>query len=287
LKELFKQEAKQDFKRETLVDKVADCLRYDILRGVIPANQRLLVSDLVQRFSVSHIPIREALRRLEAEGLLEGAPHRGVVTRGIALDELAALYDLRRVVEGEYASRSVALRTPSELDQLRALHSRLEVAETAPDPETAGMWSIHRAFHWAILAPAATPWAQRIFDQLWQSAERYMRLLRSANFDMIEESIKQHRQLLEACERGNGSQLRELLEHHLTTSEQLLRRGYCALHQDSAEAEAAAGNPEVGQASSSRKPAPQPEESPTLATVGDVEPLSDRISRTRWEQRPA
>jgi DNA-binding GntR family transcriptional regulator len=278
LKDPLKQELKQEFKRETLVDKVADCLRNDILRGVIPANQRILVSDLVQRFSVSHIPIREAFRRLEAEGLLEGTPHRGMVTRGIALDELAALYDLRKVVEGEYACRSVAVRTPNELDQLRALHCRLEVAETAPDPETAEMWSIHRAFHWAILAPAATPCAQRIFDELWRSGERYMRLLRSANFDMIEESVKQHRQLLEACERGNGNELRALLEHHLTTSEQLLQRGYCALQQESAES-AAAPNPEVGRASPSpRKRRVQPHSRAEAAAAG--------VTRGRVRARP-
>lgn len=220
---------KQQIKRETLVDVVADRLRNEILSGAIPAGKRLLLADLVKGFAVSHIPIREALRRLEAEGLLKNTPRRGVVTMGIALDDLANLYDLRRVVEGEYAARAVARRCASELEALRTLHSRLERAETAADPDAADMWSIHREFHWAILAPAASPWVQRIFDQTWQSAERYIRLLRSAHFDLVEESVRQHRQLLEACEHGNASEIRHLIHKHLSTTEERLCDGYRAL----------------------------------------------------------
>lgn len=227
-----------EFKRETLVDRVADHLRNDILHGTIPANERIFVADLARRFDVSHIPIREALRRLEAEGLLKNTPHRGVVTKGIALDDLADLYDVRRVVEGEYAARACTLRSASQMAELRVLHSQLELAETAADPDAAGMWSIHRAFHWAILAPAATPWVQKIFDQFWQSAERYIRLLRSANLDVVEESVKQHRELLEACERGAATEMRGLIQRHLTTTEERLRDGYRAMQSETPQATA-------------------------------------------------
>ena len=221
---------KHAIKRETLVDVVADRLRDEILSGAIPAKQRLRLAELVKRFAVSHIPIREALRRIEAEGLVTNTPRRGVVTTGIALDDLADLYDLRRVVEGEYAARAVVRRTASELDELRSLHRRLEVAETAPDSEGSNLWSVHREFHWAILAPASTSWLRRIFDQMWQSAERYIRLLRVGHFDLIEESVRQHRQLLQACEQHDATEIRQLIHKHLSTTEERLRDGYRALH---------------------------------------------------------
>lgn len=222
----------EEFKRETIVDRVADRLRNDILHGAIPANERIFVGDLARRFAVSHIPIREALRRLEAEGLLKNTPHRGVVTMGIALDDLADLYDMRRVVEGEYAARACKRRSAIEMDELRALHGRLTHAELAPDPDAADMWSIHRQFHWAILAPAATPWVQRIFDQLWKSAERYIRLLRSANLDLVEESVRQHKELVEACARSNPSEVKFLIEKHLTTTEERLSDGYRGMQRE-------------------------------------------------------
>jgi DNA-binding GntR family transcriptional regulator len=220
---------REEFKRETLVDRVADHLRKDILHGAIPANERIFVADLARRFAVSHIPIREALRRLEAEGLLKSTPHRGVVTMAIALDDLQDLYDMRRVVEGEYAARACTRRSTSQIEELRVLHSRLEIAETAADSDAAGMWLIHREFHWAILAPAATPWVRKIFDQLWQGAERYIRLLRSANLDVVEESVRQHRQLLEVCERGASAEMKGLIERHLSTTEERLRDGFRAM----------------------------------------------------------
>ena len=229
----------EEFKRETLVDRVADHLRNDILHGRIRANERIFVGDLAQRFAVSHIPIREALRRLEAEGLLKSTPHRGVVTLGIALDDLADLYDLRRVIEGEYAARACNRRSATQIEELRMLQSRLALAETAPDPDAAGMWPIHRQFHWAILAPAATPWVQRIFDLTWQSAERYIRLLRSTHLDVIEESVRQHKQLLEACERRAPVEIRALIQRHLTASEELLREGYSAMQHEAPPQETA------------------------------------------------
>lgn len=223
-----------EFKRETMVDRVADRLRDDILHGLIPANQRIFVGELARRFAVSHIPIREALRRLEAEGLLKNTPHRGVVTLGIELEDLADLYDLRRTIESEYAARACTQRSDAEIEELRALQSQLEVAETAADPDAAGMWPIHRDFHWAILAPAATAWVQRVFDQTWQSAERYVRLSRSAHLDHIEESVRQHRGLSEACEQRDAAGIRLLIQKHLTTSEERLRDGYRAMQENTA-----------------------------------------------------
>jgi DNA-binding GntR family transcriptional regulator len=204
------------------------------LRGAIRPGERIIVAELERRFAVSHIPIREALRRLEAEGLVESRARRGTVATGLALDELADLYDLRRLLEGELAARATAKRSAEELDEVLATQRELERAETAPDPEAAGFWPAHRAFHWAILAPAATPWVRRVLDQLWQGAERYVRLQLSAHFDRVDESVSQHRGLAEACERGNPSEVRRLLCDHLSTSETHLREGYLAMQEEQA-----------------------------------------------------
>ena len=227
-------------KAETLVDVVGDRLRADILRGTIRPGERIIVAELERRFEVSHIPIREALRRLEAEGLVESRPRRATVVTGLALDELSDLYELRRLLEGELAARATSRRSAEELDQLLAIQRELERAETAPDPEAAGFWTVHWEFHRAILAPAVTPWVRRVLDQLWQGAERYVRLQLSAHFDRVDESVSQHRGLAEACERGNPSEVRRLLCDHLTSSETHLREGYLAMQ----EAVASVGEPQ-------------------------------------------
>ena len=223
-------------KRQILADTVADRLRADILRGDIRPGERIVVAELERRFAVSHIPIREALRRLEAEGLVETSPQRAATAKGVALEDLADLYDLRRLLEGEVAARATSRRTAAQLEELRAIHGELEWAETASDREEAGFWTIHREFHWAILAPGATSWIRRVVvEQLWQNADRYVRLHASAQFAPIDDSVRQHRALLEACERGVPHEVKRVLRTHLSTTEKQIRAGYIALQQSDAQ----------------------------------------------------
>src|SRR5579859_5475066 len=125
----------EEIKRQTLAGEVADRLRIDILHGTIRPGERIVVADVERRFGVSHIPIREALRRLEAEGLVELSPNRATIATGLALEDLADLYDLRRLLEGQVAFRAVARRRPAQLEELLSIHSRLEKIESSEDPD--------------------------------------------------------------------------------------------------------------------------------------------------------
>ncbi|MEX2421331.1 MAG: FCD domain-containing protein, partial [Actinomycetota bacterium] len=86
----------------------------------------------------------------------------------------------------------------------------------------------HRAFHWALMAPGATPWIERVLEQLWQSAERYVRLTASA-FGTTEEAMREHRRMAELVDARDAEALAELLHHHLNRTELVLREGYLAL----------------------------------------------------------
>lgn len=215
--------------RKTLADEVSERLRDDILSGTILPGDRILVRNLVKRFGVSHIPIREALRELEAEGLLQTSPQRATIVTGLALEDLHDLYCLRRLIEGDVAGRAAAGMTADHIATLRALLTELVSAESAGDPEAANVWTIHRSFHWAILEPGLTPWTRRVLEQLWQNAERYIRL--HSTFGIVDESIRQHRQLLQACEERDGDALRNRLLEHLTGSEERVREGYLAMQR--------------------------------------------------------
>ena len=221
--------ASETIRRLTLADEVADRLREDILQGAIRPGERIVIGKVESRFGVSHIPIREALRRLEAEGLVEVSPNRATIATGLHLDDLVELYDLRRLLEAQVAARAVERRTPEQLEELLAIHSRLERIESSSDPEATNFWQVHREFHWAILAPGATSWIRRIVEQLWQSADRYVLLHTHAKFAPTGESIQQHRGLAEACARGVGREVHDLLCEHLSTTEEQIRSGYLAM----------------------------------------------------------
>src|SRR3954469_14688048 len=98
--------------RVSVVDDVTVRLRRALLAGEIKPGERIRVAELEKTFGVSHIPIREAFRRLEAEGMIIALPQRAAVAAGVDLEDLGGLYDLRRVIECEVIRRSVASMTP-------------------------------------------------------------------------------------------------------------------------------------------------------------------------------
>ena len=96
----------------SLVDEAAVALRASILSGEIRAGARIRIQDLEDRLGISRIPIREALRQLESEGLVKTTPHRATVATPLSLTELWDVYDVREALEIRVAKRSVARLRP-------------------------------------------------------------------------------------------------------------------------------------------------------------------------------
>jgi len=209
--------------RSSLVEDVTERLREALLNGDVSPGQRLLMRELEERFGVSHIPIREALRRLEAEGLVENVPQRGAVATPISLEQLAELYDLRRIIECRVAARAVPGFTPERLAALRDAFARLDAV--AGDPGSDAFLQAHREFHWAMLAPGASDLIERTLRQLWQGTERYVRLS-ATRLHTAETARAQHRHLLELCERGDRRRLSVDMGAHLHVTEDAIRHQY-------------------------------------------------------------
>ena len=131
---------------KTIVDGITERLRRAIITGTIRPGERIRVADLERKFGVSHIPIREALRRLQSEGFVEISPRRTTIAAGVDSSDLANVYDLRRIIEVEIGRRSVSRMTKSDVETVRrALASFQAVAK---DPSSAEFWERHREFHW-------------------------------------------------------------------------------------------------------------------------------------------
>ena len=216
--------ADETIRRTSIVDTVTERLRREILSGEIEPGGRIRVGELETRFGVSHIPIREALRRLEAEGLVVTSPQRATLVAGIALEDLAGLYDLRRIIEVPVVRRAVEGASEEDDEEVSRSLAALEAAR----PDSAEFWEAHRDFHWALMAPGSTAWTQRVLEQLWQSAERYVRLTASA-FGTTEEAMRDHRRMVDLFAARDREALGALLEQHLNRTEVALREGYLAL----------------------------------------------------------
>ena len=207
--------------RVSLVDNVTERLRSALLTGDIQPGERIRVTALEKRFGVSHIPIREALRRLETEGLIVTLPQRAAVAAGVALDDLAGIYDLRRIIEGHVARRAVEQMSDEALERIDAALAELEAAAAA-HPDSPLFWERHRDFHWAVLEPGANAWVRRMVDQLWLAAERYVRLFVSETLDR---AMREHRELAAACRARRADRVEEVLLRHLDRSERTIREG--------------------------------------------------------------
>ena len=211
---------------ETMVDGITERLRQAIITGAIRPRERIRVADLERKFGVSHIPIREALRRLQSEGFVEISPRRTTIAAGVDLSDLANIYDLRRIIEVEIGRRSVSRMTKSDIETVR--RALVNFQAVANDPSSAEFWERHRNFHWALLAPAANPTVQRVLDHLWQSSERYVRLFVST-FATMDTVMDLHVELYEACAGGDVTTFENALARHYVETEKTVRDGFSSL----------------------------------------------------------
>jgi DNA-binding GntR family transcriptional regulator len=216
--------------RFSVVDNVTVLLRRALLAGEIGPGERINVAELERSFGVSHIPIREAVRRLETEGLIVATPQRAAVAAGVDLDDLSGLYDLRRIVECEVIRRSVETMTPAQVEVAREALAALE--DEAEDHDSPRFWELHRDFHWSLLEPGANAWIQRVVERLWLASQRYVSLFVS---ETVDDAMADHRRLLVCCEQRDGRLAGDVLRRHLDRTELAVRQAFTARDEPDGE----------------------------------------------------
>jgi DNA-binding GntR family transcriptional regulator len=111
-----------------LTDQVYAVLHEAIISGQLPAGYRLRVRDVAEQVGTSVMPVREAIRRLEQAGLAEREPHKGAVVKGLTLEELVHVYDVRRLLEGEAARLGAEQVTAEDCDRMQAEYDAMVTA---------------------------------------------------------------------------------------------------------------------------------------------------------------
>lgn len=215
--------------RGTLVDEVAERLRVLLSTGEIKPGDRIRIRELQERFGVSHIPIREALRTLEGEGLVASQPQKGAVATPLSLALLDEIYDARRLIEPTILERAVTAFDAGDLAELAQTMERMEQAEQRGFGE---FFEAHRQFHWALLKPGSTPTLERMLRQLWAASERFIRISKVAYPTDVAAARRQHRQLLKLVSRRDGKS-GDVLERHLHLTQDTIRAHYAELGEAS------------------------------------------------------
>lgn len=208
----------------TLVDIVADHVRGAILSGELQPGEPMRIRELQDRLGISHIPIREAIRQLEAEGLVVTPPRRVPLVAGVSPEEFHAIYALRRMIELPTIREARRIATPEDDERVRAAFADYE--RIAGDTTASEYWRRHEDLHWALIAAAASPWTRRVLDPLWRGAERYVRLF--VTYATPGETLKLHRALLEAYELRDPDALADALDEHFALTERGVREQFGA-----------------------------------------------------------
>jgi DNA-binding GntR family transcriptional regulator len=185
-----------------------------ILSGQFKPRERLIEMDLISQFGVSRTVIREALKRLEAKGLIRTTPYRGAVVADLTIEEIEEIYFVRAELEKIAARLVIKHITPKEVQHLKRLSREVE---RHLREKTHQMIEVDSEFHRMIFKACRNRYLYDMIDFLRTKAH-IVRFNAWSLLHRIEESIVEHREMIKAIEERNLSQFEKLIVKHLTYS---------------------------------------------------------------------
>jgi DNA-binding GntR family transcriptional regulator len=203
----------------SIAAKVYEQLRSAILSREYPPGSILTETDLAERFGCSNTPVREVLRSLQAEGLVEVIPFKGYLVTQASLRDVQELLELRAGLEGYAAELAASRATERELDQLKLLASQTFIR--GDEESYIAYQGVNREFHLAVARAARN---QQILGLIESTFDQLQRLLYE-DLHMVEpgEAGKEHQGLVEAMRLRRPTQARRIMTMQvLRTGERLL-----------------------------------------------------------------
>ena len=186
-----------------LADQVYDVLHKAIVSGELPAGSRLRIRDVAEQVGTSVMPVREAIRRLEEGGFAHREPHKGAVVKGLTLEELIHVYDVRKVLEREAARRGAERITPEGCARMEAEYGfmRAAIAEGRLEDHLRRDEGLLTALYEA----SGNPVLVKTIQSLWLQCRAYKTLGIKSTFDSTKsnEVLWQYQRDLVAAARAN------------------------------------------------------------------------------------
>lgn len=202
----------------TLSETITNTLREKILSGELREGSQLKQEELATQFSVSMSALREALKRLEAEGLVKFYPNRGAIVSELSADEAKEIFEIRLFLELGALELAFPKLTKVDLAEADAI---LKEADKEGDVQRWG--ELNWRFHETIYRPAHRPRLLTLIRNAHNNVERYMRFyLSTMNYQT--KSQAEHWELLKGCAAGDVEGARDILRKHMTGASDILAR---------------------------------------------------------------
>jgi DNA-binding GntR family transcriptional regulator len=214
-------------------DLAYDTIRAMVLSGELAPGEQLSEEALAERCGVSRTPVRDALRRLEAELLVRRSDSQRSFVADWSLDDVADAFELRAMMEGYAARRAAERMDHATLQRLRAQNAALHAAISGARPDVGAFLEHNRAFHELVLEAADSRRLATLLSALieqpvvWRTAQFYGR-------ESFQRSHSEHEDLLAAFERGDGAWAEALMAGHIRRAYHAYADAHRGLAKDAA-----------------------------------------------------
>ena len=189
-----------------------EAIRDGILHGNYAEGEPLRQDALADELGVSRIPIREALRQLEAEGLVTFNPHRGAIVSSLSLADIEEVFELRSHLEPDLLRLAIPRLTTYQLDLADEILDRYADALRASDVSKWG--ELNWQFHSTLYAPAERPVTLSILQRLHQQSDRYLRMQLALTHGETRAN-EEHRAIAAAARAGDAKRACKLMHDHI------------------------------------------------------------------------
>lgn len=205
----------------TLWQRVYEHLRTEILDGGLEPGTELLEVALSEQLGVSRGPLREAMGRLAAEGLVTVRPRRGAVVRELSEAEFLELYEVREAIEWQAVRLAVPRLSPGELEALAEINRRMDGHAGRGEVEL--FFQENLEFHGRLLAACGNAKLREVYRQLLDQMHRYR--MRSLTLrGNLQRSVSEHAAILRAAKRGDAERAAQLMADHIRVPQRRLKR---------------------------------------------------------------
>jgi DNA-binding GntR family transcriptional regulator len=195
--------------RRTIAAEAAEVLRQRILSGEIGAGQPIRQEQIAQELGVSRIPLREALKQLEAEGFVTIAPHKGAVVSTLSAAEAEELFALRLQLEHWLLREAIPRMQEADFAHLDA------IIDESRAPDSLTRWGeLNWQFHESLYRPAGRPLSLRFLKRIHDNLDRYLRLQIAVTQDW-DRAYRDHQDLVALARDRNAAAAVALLEDHI------------------------------------------------------------------------
>jgi DNA-binding GntR family transcriptional regulator len=201
----------EPIKAESLQKKVYDVLRAAILSGELKPGENLTLGEIAKKLHVSTMPVREALRRLESQGMITFSSQKGITVTQLSVEDLEEFYWIRIPLECRAFARNVGKLSPKDIKDLENLDKLMRKKENR-GPE----WvRLNRKFHMILYGSDKSPVLKGALAWLWDNVTAYLNIY--AQSSIIDEANDLHKGMIDAIKNKDFGKASQLLEQHLNS----------------------------------------------------------------------